>query len=47
MAFGQQAVGQVRTKKPGGAGNKDVHRQVFILRENFNSSYFESTAMQA
>jgi hypothetical protein len=32
VALAQQAVGEVRTKKSGGAGNKYAHGQKFSLR---------------
>jgi RNase H-fold protein (predicted Holliday junction resolvase) len=48
IALAQQAVGEVRTKKPGGAGNKDVQSQVFMLREYLQQFIlFRLTAMQA
>ena len=33
VALAQQPVGEVRTKKSGGAGDKYAHGQVFMLQE--------------
>ncbi len=41
VALGQQAIGEVRAKKSGGAGDKHVLIQVFMLQTLFNSSRTE------
>ncbi len=35
MAVAQQAIGKVRTKKPGSAGDKNMHGQILALQKQW------------